>query len=75
MMIVDKFGGTSVGNAPLFGSVAEILIEQQKSTDSAGILVVVSAMSGVTDHQLQKPTWPRRGDSCSRGLRGALRSG
>jgi aspartokinase/homoserine dehydrogenase 1 len=51
-MIVHKFGGTSVGNAERFASVADIVIEQ-RSKSSAGleekIVVVVSAMSGVTD--------------------------
>ncbi len=58
-MIVHKFGGTSVGQSELFGSVADIIIEQQQrmtpaGSDQAGshsgeIAVVVSAMSGVTD--------------------------
>jgi aspartokinase/homoserine dehydrogenase 1 len=58
-MIVHKFGGTSIGKAPLFGNVADILLEQQESVSrspadapgasSTEIVVVVSAMSGVTD--------------------------
>lgn len=54
-MIVHKFGGTSVGNAERFGAVAEIVLTHHgTSVDAinagapAGV-VVVSAMSGVTD--------------------------
>ena len=42
-MIVHKFGGTSVGSAQRFASVADIVIEHHDET-----VVVVSAMSGVT---------------------------
>ena len=45
-MIVHKFGGTSVGNAERFASVAETVIAQQALTNP---VVVVSAMSGVTN--------------------------
>ena len=51
-MIVHKFGGTSVGNAQCFGNVADIVIDHQNKTRSAapeGSVVIVSAMSGVTD--------------------------
>ena len=51
-MIVHKFGGTSVGDAARFASVADILIDQhQKHAGAAGgeTVVVVSAMSGVTN--------------------------
>jgi len=54
-MIVHKFGGTSVGNVDRFGAVAEIVLSHHgTSADAinaetpAGV-VVVSAMSGVTD--------------------------
>ena len=54
-MIVHKFGGTSVGNAERFGAVAEIVLSHHgtsadaiKAETPAGV-VVVSAMSGVTD--------------------------
>ena len=43
-MIVHKFGGTSVGNAERFAAVAEIVLAQEP-----GSVVVVSAMSGVTN--------------------------
>jgi len=45
-MIVHKFGGTSVGNAVRFSSVAETIITQQARNSP---VVVVSAMSGVTN--------------------------
>ena len=51
-MIVHKFGGTSVGDAPRFASVADIIIERHNQTHSAvtgETVVVVSAMSGVTN--------------------------
>jgi len=51
-MIVHKFGGTSVGDAQRFASVADILIEHHNQTNGAAtgeIVVVVSAMSGVTN--------------------------
>jgi aspartokinase/homoserine dehydrogenase 1 len=56
-MIVHKFGGTSVGNSTRFANVAQIIQQQVQNTpvksSSAtilpGIVVLVSAMSGVTD--------------------------
>ncbi|MFQ5813603.1 MAG: aspartate kinase [Anaerolineae bacterium] len=51
-MIVHKFGGTSVGDAPRFASVADIVIERHNQTNGAATgetVVVVSAMSGVTN--------------------------
>jgi aspartate kinase len=51
-MIVHKFGGTSVGDAQRFASVADIVIEHHNKTDGAAAgetVVVVSAMSGVTN--------------------------
>ncbi len=51
-MIVHKFGGTSVGDAQRFASVADILIERHNHTNGAATgetVVVVSAMSGVTN--------------------------
>jgi aspartokinase/homoserine dehydrogenase 1 len=46
-MIVHKFGGTSVGSAERFAGVANIILEQHRH--AAGTVVVVSAMSGVTN--------------------------
>lgn len=51
-MIVHKFGGTSVGNAERFGSVANIIINHHSQKQGAALaetVIVVSAMSGVTD--------------------------
>jgi aspartokinase/homoserine dehydrogenase 1 len=51
-MIVHKFGGTSVGDAPCFARVADIVLAQRESEDEpmvAETVIVVSAMSGVTD--------------------------
>jgi aspartate kinase len=48
MSIVMKFGGTSVADAAAFENVARIVAAQR----SASPVVVVSAMSGVTDSLL-----------------------
>jgi aspartokinase/homoserine dehydrogenase 1 len=50
-MIVHKFGGTSVGDAQRFANVADIVLEHQDSngTSLRDAVVVVSAMSGVTN--------------------------
>lgn len=51
-MIVHKFGGTSVGDAAGFAQVAEIVLTHHGREDNlatAETVVVVSAMSGVTD--------------------------
>ncbi len=46
-MIVHKFGGTSVGNAARFATVADILINQYQRGTAP--VAVISAMSGVTN--------------------------
>ena len=51
-MIVHKFGGTSLGDATCFANVADIAIEHCNKANGATpekIVVVVSAMSGVTN--------------------------
>ena len=45
-MIVMKFGGTSVGSAKRIRDAANLILKSQKKHD---VVVVVSAMSGVTD--------------------------
>lgn len=50
-LLVMKFGGTSVGNAAAIGQLADITRDQLKSWDQ--VVVVVSAMSGVTDMLLR----------------------
>ena len=59
MTIVHKFGGTSVGSVERFAAVAEIVMAQHRRTEhspAAGTVVVVSAMSGVTN-QLLSGAW------------------
>jgi aspartate kinase len=52
-MIVHKFGGTSVGDSARLAGVAEIILRhhrrQTSEEEANGSVVVVSAMSGVTD--------------------------
>lgn len=51
-MIVHKFGGTSVADAQRFASVADIILEhhdEAEGTALGGMVVVVSAMSDVTN--------------------------
>ncbi|CAN5257727.1 aspartate kinase [soil metagenome] len=50
-LIVQKYGGTSVGSAERIRNVAARLIETQRS--GAEVVAVISAMSGVTDHLLK----------------------
>ncbi len=59
MLVVHKFGGTSVGSAERIAAVADIVGEQYATTTMGardGIVVVVSAMSGVTN-QLLNGAW------------------
>lgn len=46
-LIVQKYGGTSVGNAERIQNVARRLIETQR--DDCRVVAVISAMAGVTD--------------------------
>ena len=84
-MIVHKFGGTSMEDGPLFGSVADILIQQQETTKpslaensgakSGGMVVVVSAMSGVTDDLIAGARAAAEGkDSAHREIKATLLS-
>ncbi|HEU5090350.1 MAG TPA: aspartate kinase, partial [Roseiflexaceae bacterium] len=50
-LLVMKFGGTSVGNAAAIEQLAAIIRAQLETWDN--VVVVVSAMSGVTDMLLQ----------------------
>src|SRR5437660_590772 len=47
-LVVQKYGGTSVGDAERIQKVAERLIETQR--EGARVVAVVSAMAGVTDN-------------------------
>ncbi|WP_169942336.1 aspartate kinase [Campylobacter sp. RM15925] len=51
MLIVQKYGGTSVGTLERIESVAKRVIETKKS--DADVIVVVSAMSGVTNQLIE----------------------
>jgi bifunctional aspartokinase / homoserine dehydrogenase 1 len=61
-LIVMKFGGTSVGNAERFRQCAAII---SKAARHDRILVVVSAMAGVTDLIFKTIDAARHGDSAS----------
>lgn len=51
MLIVQKYGGTSVGNLERIHSVAQRIIQNAK--DGHKLVVVVSAMSGVTNELIE----------------------
>ncbi|MEJ7619113.1 MAG: aspartate kinase, partial [Pyrinomonadaceae bacterium] len=57
---VMKFGGTSVGNAECIRRAAEIIAS---AAASASVVVVVSAMSGVTNRLIETAHAAARGDS------------
>lgn len=59
-LIVMKFGGTSVGNSERFRQCAAIV---GRAAASERIIVVVSAVAGVTDLILRTMDAARRGDS------------
>jgi len=74
-MIVHKFGGTSVGSTAQITNVAEIISHHyQKQNDSSpGMVVVVSAMSGVTDQLIRSARAAARGeDSLYREIKAQL---
>lgn len=56
---VMKFGGTSVGDASAIAKVIEIIRDASRSCD---VVVVVSAMSGVTNQLLEAATAAELGD-------------
>lgn len=49
MLIVQKYGGTSMGDCERIENVANRVIDSIESSKNADMVVVVSAMSGVTD--------------------------
>ena len=64
-MIVMKFGGTSVGSADAFAQVTKIVAQhaaEQNATDHPGVVVVTSAMSGVTNMLIEAAQKAARGD-------------
>lgn len=58
--LVMKFGGTSVGSANAHAQAAEIVVEQAQAWDR--LVVVVSAMSGVTDALIEGAKTAARGN-------------
>jgi len=58
-LIVMKFGGTSVGSAERMRSVAEIIMDHARRAE---VVVVVSAMGGVTDMLIRAATEASKGD-------------
>lgn len=64
-MIVMKFGGTSVGSADAFAQVARIVnekVREQAAASRPGVVVVTSAMSGVTNMLIEAAQKAARGD-------------
>jgi bifunctional aspartokinase / homoserine dehydrogenase 1 len=64
-MIVMKFGGTSVGNTDAIDQVAQIVSEkvyEQAQTERPGVMVVTSAMSGVTNTLIDSARAAAAGD-------------
>jgi aspartate kinase len=58
-LIVMKFGGTSIGNTERMKSVSELVDEHAKQAD---VVVVVSAMGGVTDMLIRAANEASKGD-------------
>jgi aspartate kinase len=52
-LIVQKYGGTSVGSPERIRNVAKRLLETQKEGEGARVVAVISAMAGVTDNLLK----------------------
>ena len=66
-MIVMKFGGTSVGSADAFAQVAKIVAQKVTEQNAAqaerpGVVVVTSAMAGVTNMLIEAAQKAARGD-------------
>ena len=64
-MIAMKFGGTSVGNVEAFAQVVRIVataVDEQARTDRPGVVVVTSAMSGVTNLLIEAAQLAADGD-------------
>jgi aspartate kinase len=62
-MRVLKFGGTSVADADAIQRLVAIVRRERASDSRPGMLVVVSALSGVTDRLLALAELARRGES------------
>ena len=59
--VVMKFGGTSVGSAEAMSQTAAIVAEQARQ--GAPLVIVVSAMSGVTDALIAAGCDAKRGEA------------
>ncbi len=59
-MRVLKFGGTSVANAYNMGLVADIIINSLQKEDT--LIVVLSALGGITDALLEAASLASKGD-------------
>jgi bifunctional aspartokinase / homoserine dehydrogenase 1 len=70
MLSILKFGGTSVGDASCISRVAEIV---RANTRVSSVLVVVSAMSGVTNKLVKAASEAAKGDTQVTGLFNELR--
>jgi aspartate kinase len=68
--LVMKFGGTSVGNSGAIRQAAEIVATQKKTWEN--LVVVVSAMSGVTDQLIASARLAAQGDR--EGMQQALQA-
>ena len=61
-LIVQKYGGTSVGNTERINNVAKRILDTQKAGNQ--VVAVVSAMAGVTNRLIEMAN-----DGCSLGNR------
>ena len=64
-MIVMKFGGTSVGSTEAIAATAAIVAQkakEQAATPRPGVIVVTSAMSGVTNTLIDSAQAAAQGD-------------
>jgi aspartate kinase len=62
MLTVMKFGGTSVGDVPAVDRLIAIVRGERSANPSRPILVVVSALGGVTDRLIDATRIAERGD-------------
>ena len=60
-MIVMKFGGTSVGDVEALRHVCDIVRRGQEEADGQGVVVVTSAMKGVTNFLVEAAQDAARG--------------
>lgn len=73
MLIVQKYGGTSVGTLERIEEVAKRVIETKKAGND--VVVVVSAMSGVTNKLIEYAEYFTKNEPCSVDMDMLLSSG